>query len=52
MPYSAMGRLPNRGPERLCVAWRMPALAELAEVADGRVDLLAEQAGLAIGFHN
>ena len=28
------------------------ALAELAEVADGRVDLLAEQAGLAIGFHD
>jgi hypothetical protein len=27
------------------------ALAELAEVADGRVDLLAEKAGLAIGFH-
>jgi hypothetical protein len=28
------------------------ALAELAEVADGRVDLLAEEAGLAIGFHD
>jgi hypothetical protein len=27
------------------------ALAELAEVAHGRVDLLAEEAGLAIGFH-
>jgi len=27
------------------------ALAELAEVADGRVDLLAREAGLAIGFH-
>jgi hypothetical protein len=28
------------------------ALAELAEVADGRIDLLAEEAGLAIGFHD
>jgi hypothetical protein len=28
------------------------ALAELAEVADGRVDLLAEEAGLAIGFYD
>ncbi len=28
------------------------ALAELAKVADGRVDLLAEEAGLAIGFHD
>lgn len=28
------------------------ALAGLAEVADGRVDLLAAQAGLAIGFHD
>lgn len=28
------------------------ALTQLAEVADGRVDLLAEQAGLAIGFHD
>jgi hypothetical protein len=28
------------------------ALAELAEVAHGRVDLLAEEAGLAIGFHD
>jgi len=28
------------------------ALAELAEVADGRVDLLAQEAGLAIGFHD
>jgi hypothetical protein len=27
------------------------ALAELAEVADGRVDLLARQAGLAVGLH-
>jgi hypothetical protein len=27
------------------------ALADLAEVAGGRVDLLAQQAGLAIGFH-
>jgi hypothetical protein len=27
------------------------ALAELAEVAHGRVDLLAQEAGLAIGFH-
>lgn len=27
------------------------ALVELAVVADGRVDLLAEQAGLAVGFH-
>ncbi len=27
------------------------ALAELAEVAHGRVDLLAEEAGLTIGFH-
>ncbi len=27
------------------------ALRELAEVADGRVDLLAERAGLALGFH-
>lgn len=27
------------------------ALAELAEVAAGRSDLLAEQAGLALGFH-
>jgi hypothetical protein len=27
------------------------ALAALAEVADGRVDLLAQEAGLAIGFH-
>jgi hypothetical protein len=27
------------------------ALAELAEVADGRMDLLAQQAGLAIGLH-
>jgi predicted urease superfamily metal-dependent hydrolase len=26
-------------------------LAELAEVAHGRVDLLAQEAGLAIGFH-
>jgi hypothetical protein len=28
------------------------ALAELAEVAHGRVDLLAQEAGLAIGFHD
>ena len=28
------------------------ALAELAEVADGRIDLLAEEAGLMIGFHD
>ena len=28
------------------------ALAQLAEVADGRVDLLVEEAGLAIGFHD
>ncbi len=28
------------------------ALAELAAVADGRIDLLAEDAGLAIGFHD
>jgi hypothetical protein len=27
------------------------ALADLAEVADGRIDLLAQQAGLAIGLH-
>src|SRR5260370_6758102 len=27
------------------------ALAELAEVADGRVDLLTDEADLAIGFH-
>ena len=27
------------------------ALTELAEVADGRVDLLAQHAGLAVGFH-
>ena len=27
------------------------ALAELAEVAHGRVDLLAQEAGLVIGFH-
>lgn len=27
------------------------ALAELAEVAAGRADLLAEQAGIALGFH-
>jgi len=27
------------------------ALAELAGVADGRIDLLAQQAGLAIGLH-
>jgi len=27
------------------------ALAELAEVAAGRADLLAEQAGLALGLH-
>ena len=27
------------------------ALTELAEAADGRVDLLAEEAGLAIGWH-
>ena len=27
------------------------ALAELTQVAGGRVDLLAEEAGLAIGFH-
>lgn len=27
------------------------ALAELAEVADGRVDLLAEHAGVLLGFH-
>jgi hypothetical protein len=27
-------------------------VAALAEVADGRIDLLAEQAGLAIGFHD
>jgi len=27
------------------------ALAELAEVADGRVDLLAQHAALAVGFH-
>jgi len=28
------------------------ALAELAEVAHGRVDLLAQEAGLVIGFHD
>jgi hypothetical protein len=28
------------------------ALAELAEVADGRIDLLAEEAVLAISFHD
>jgi hypothetical protein len=28
------------------------ALSELAEVAHGRVDLLAQEAGLAIGFHD
>ena len=28
------------------------ALAELAEVVDGQVDLLAQQAGLAVGFHD
>jgi hypothetical protein len=33
-------------------AGRLAALAELADVADGRVDLLAEEAGLAIGFHD
>ena len=27
------------------------ALTELAEVADGRVDLLAQHAGLTVGFH-
>jgi hypothetical protein len=27
------------------------ALTELAEAADGRVDLLAQHAGLAVGFH-
>jgi hypothetical protein len=27
------------------------ALAELAEVADRRVELLAQEAGLAVGFH-
>ena len=28
------------------------ALTELAEVADGRIDLLARHAGLAVGFHD
>jgi len=28
------------------------ALAELAEIAEGRIDLLAEEAGLAVGLHD
>jgi hypothetical protein len=42
----------NVGGRPLTGAEEAAALAELAEVADGRIDLLGQEAGLAIGFHD
>ena len=48
---AAITRRHARG-RALTGAGEAAALAELAEVAHGRIDLLAQEAGLAIGFHD